>query len=195
MRTDGRRFLVFFPQVSAFLQTRLEFLRGLGTHHVLLDGERFALSAGDEHEGQEAVHVSLEEEEEEGDILHQATTIISPVFPPGPGSRTDVAAEPTRMSKTWLTSFPRISMLFISRISSPSDSRPLRSAAPPRTMRLMITLSISLRTVAPCRKQETREQDKFRDFTDNDAGIGYRHRYRGWRTLLALVKFMLMPRR
>lgn len=56
----------------------------------------------------------------------------------------------TRMSKTWLTSFPRISMPLISRISSPSDRSPLRSAAPPRTMRLITTLSISFRTVAPC---------------------------------------------
>lgn len=57
----------------------------------------------------------------------------------------------TRMSKTWLTSFPLISMPLISRISSPSFRSPLRSAAPPRTMRLITTLSISLRTVAPCR--------------------------------------------
>lgn len=56
----------------------------------------------------------------------------------------------TRMSKTWLTSFPLISIPLISNISSPSDRSPLRSAAPPRTMRLIMTLSISLRTVAPC---------------------------------------------
>lgn len=59
----------------------------------------------------------------------------------------------TRISKTWLTSFPLISMPFISNISSPSDKSPLRSAAPPRTIRLITTLSISLRTVAPYRKQ------------------------------------------
>lgn len=55
----------------------------------------------------------------------------------------------TRMSKTSLTSLPRISTPLISRTSSPSCSRPLRSAAPPFTMRLMITLSMSFRTVAP----------------------------------------------
>lgn len=55
----------------------------------------------------------------------------------------------TRISKTWLTSFPLISMPFISSISSPSDNKPLLSAAPPRTIRLTTTLSISLRTVAP----------------------------------------------
>lgn len=29
------------------------------THHTLFDGRRFALIAGNQHEGQEAVHVSL----------------------------------------------------------------------------------------------------------------------------------------
>lgn len=65
----------------------------------------------------------------------------------------------TRISKTWLTSFPLISMPFISNISSPSDKRPLRSAAPPRTIRLITTLSISLRTVAPYRTQTQRQVD------------------------------------
>lgn len=65
----------------------------------------------------------------------------------------------TRISKTWLTSFPLISMPFISNISSPSDRSPLRSAAPPRTMRLITTLSISLRTVAPYRRHTERQMD------------------------------------
>lgn len=56
----------------------------------------------------------------------------------------------TNKSKTSLTSFPRISMPLISRTSSPSCNSPLFSAAPPFTIRLMITESISLRTVAPC---------------------------------------------
>lgn len=63
----------------------------------------------------------------------------------------------TRISKTWLTSFPLISMPFISNISSPSDKSPLRSAAPPRTIRLITTLSISFRTVAPYRKHTERQ--------------------------------------
>ncbi len=54
------------------------------------------------------------------------------------------------MSKTSLTSLPRMSTPLISRISSPSCRRPLCSAAPPFTMRLMTTLSISFLTVAPC---------------------------------------------
>lgn len=54
-------------------------------------------------------------------------------------------------SKSWtsLTCFPRIEIPLISRISSPSLRRPLRSAAPPFTTRLTTTLSMSLRTVAP----------------------------------------------
>lgn len=66
----------------------------------------------------------------------------------------------TRMSKTSLTSLPRISTPLISRTSSPSCSRPLRSAAPPFTMRLMITLSMSFRTVAPWLHQHKYGENK-----------------------------------
>lgn len=41
-------------------------------------------------------------------------------------------------------------MPLISKTSSPSCNSPLFSAAPPLTIRLMMTESISLRTVAPC---------------------------------------------
>lgn len=59
------------------------------------------------------------------------------------------ALEITSKSWTSLTCFPRIEIPLISRISSPSLRRPLRSAAPPFTTRLTTTLSMSLRTVAP----------------------------------------------
>jgi hypothetical protein len=42
-------------------------------------------------------------------------------------------------------------MPFTSSTSSPSCSRPLFSAAPPRTIRPIITASPSFRTVAPCK--------------------------------------------
>lgn len=60
-----------------------------------------------------------------------------------------VPVMPDRMSHTSFTDLPRISMPFTSSTSSPSWSRPLFSAAPPRTIRPIITASPSFRTVAP----------------------------------------------
>ena len=61
-----------------------------------------------------------------------------------------VPVRPAIKAHTSSTLRPRISVPLISRISSPSCSSPLASAAPPRTIRPITTLpSPSLRTVAP----------------------------------------------
>ena len=71
-----------------------------------------------------------------------------------------VPVMPDRMSHTSLTDLPRISMPFTSSTSSPSCSRPLFSAAPPRTIRPIITASPSFRTVAPCNTQKQLLNDR-----------------------------------
>lgn len=55
-----------------------------------------------------------------------------------------------RISQTSFMDLPRISTPFTSNTSSPSWSSPLFSAAPPLTIRPIITASPSFRTVAPC---------------------------------------------
>lgn len=54
-----------------------------------------------------------------------------------------------KISQTSFIDLPRISTPFTSNTSSPSWSSPLFSAAPPLTIRPMITASPSFRTVAP----------------------------------------------
>ena len=65
--------------------------------------------------------------------------------------------DPTR-SHTSLMDLPRTSTPFTSRISSPSWSKPERSATPPLTIRPTTTDSPSFLTVAPCRRRITNRQ-------------------------------------
>lgn len=147
-------------------------LRGICPHHVLLDGERFALRAGDEHEGQEAVHVRLEGEEEEETFLHQTTTIISPVFADGRCGRTHQNVEdlvdvlPSDLDTVYLQDL----------IPFRKEAAPLGCTAPDDA-----TDDHAVHLIAnggALRDATAREQAMFGDFTknpgwtDNNASIG-----------------------
>lgn len=141
-----------------------EFLRGLGTHHVLLDRERFALSAGDEHEGQEAVHVSLEEEETFYTTLPRSSL---PSFrrarkPDGHRGRTHQDVEdlvdvlPSDLDAVYLQDL----------VSFRQQAAPLGRAAPDDA-----TDDHAVHLVAngrPLQEAGTRERAKFRDFMEKN---------------------------
>lgn len=164
-RTDGG-----FHTGQRLPSNSSEFLRGLGTHHVLLDGERFALSAGDEHEGQEAVHVSLEEDEEEETFYTKLPRSSLPSFrrarkPDGRRGRTHQDVEdlvdvlPSDLDAVYLQDL----------VSFRQQAAPLGRAAPDDA-----TDDHAVHLVAdgrPLQEARTRERAKFRDFMKKNRAV------------------------